>query len=249
MRDKLKNMRTVLFFLLFVSFSLLSKGQVNRYSKPAESTFRNTYVSPDYDLLFKLGTMAKQRKMETQRLIQKTVNLYHSYPNYPQKIGEGWHNTICLSKKNDYLKETKTYVNFNNEVTMVDMKTEIISDLKEQIINGKSQVGNITVLFLKDIWLYNKNYKNKTSQEQNIITDYNHLIGRKAKIKDDFHQMLDIIVLRTQPNPNSAPVYKFSKSDLSERLQILEDKDKGYYIKVKFRDRIGYISYKLLNIE
>lgn len=45
-------MRLVLFFLLFVSFSFLSNGQVNRYSKPAESTFENTYVSPDYNLLF-----------------------------------------------------------------------------------------------------------------------------------------------------------------------------------------------------
>lgn len=50
-------MRTFLFFLLFfVLGTFSSMAQVNQYDTPAEVTFKNTYVPPNYMLLYLLST-------------------------------------------------------------------------------------------------------------------------------------------------------------------------------------------------
>ena len=232
--------------------SFSSIAQVNRYSTPAEATYDNTYASPNYDALFQLGAMAKQRKMEIRGLIQKTINVYNSYPHYPQKMREGWHQTVCLCPEDNILMETKTYVNFNNEVTKIDLGTQIISDIKEKIVNGKSQVGEVTVYFLEDIWQYNKNYEvgqraKVGAHKQNIYMNNRYGVGDFVKIKSDYFNMLDLIVLRSQPNPNSAIVYNFQKSDLIERIRILERGE--FFVKVQLRDHVGYITRGFLEIE
>ena len=149
-------MRAILFFLLFVSFSILSKGQVNRYSKPAESTFGNTYVSPDYNLLLELGAMAKQRKSQIESLIQKSEKIYKSYPKYPSVIQKGWHEIVIIGEDKDFIIEAKCYVNSNSEIEIINIKDETWKGYKEKIMNGKSRVGSTTVYFFEDIWLYNK---------------------------------------------------------------------------------------------
>ncbi len=149
-------MRVFLFLLLFVSFSILSKGQVNRYSKPAESTFKNTYVSPDYNLLFELGAIAKQRKTQIESLIQESERLYKSYPSYPPIIQKGWHDIIIIGKDKDFIIEAKCYVNSNSEIEIININDETLKGYKEKIMNGKSTAGSTTVYFLEDIWLYNK---------------------------------------------------------------------------------------------
>ena len=241
-----------LFLLLSLVCSFSSIAQVNRYDSPAEATYDNTYVSPNYDALLLLGAMSKQRKMEIMGLIRKTINVYNSYPHYPRKMREGWHQTVCLSPEDDFLMETRTYVNFNNEVTKIDFKTQIISDIKEKIVNGKSQVGGITVYFLEDIWQYNKNYEigqraKVETQKQNTYMNNQYRVGDFVKIKSDYFTMLNLIALRSQPNPNSAIVYNFQKSDLIERIRILENGE--LFVKVQLRDHIGYITRRFLEIE
>lgn len=72
-------------------------------------------------------------------------------------------------------------------------------------------------------------------------------VGDFVKIKSDYFNMLDLIVLRSQPNPNSAIVYNFQKSDLIERIRILERGE--FFVKVQLRDHVGYITRGFLEIE
>ncbi|WP_455643273.1 hypothetical protein [Parabacteroides sp.] len=149
-------MRLVLFFLLFVSFSFLSNGQVNRYSKPAESTFENTYVSPDYNLLFELGTIAKQRELKIKKTIQEFEELYKSYPKYPSIISNGWHDIIIISDDKTSITKAEGSVNFNNEIEMIKIDGELLKGYKEKIENGKFKFRSVTVYFFEDIWICNK---------------------------------------------------------------------------------------------
>ncbi len=250
-RKKYLEMKT-LFLLLFLVLGFSSIAQVNRYSSPAEATNDNTYASPNYDALLQLGAMAKQRKMEIRGLIQKAIKVYNSYPHYPQKMREGWHQTVCLCPEDDILMETKTYVNFNNEVTKIDLETQIISDIKEKIVNGKSQVGDVIVYFLEDIWQYNKNYEigqrtKVETQKQNTYMNNRYGVGDFVKIKSDYFSMLELMVLRSQPNPNSTIVYKLQKSDLTEGIQILEEGE--FFMKVQLRNHKGYITRGFLEIK
>lgn len=155
-----KSMKTVLFILLFFIMSIsFSMAQVNRYDTPAESTYGNTYVSPDYSLLFELGNVAKQRKSQIESLIQKAKELYDSYPKYPSVIEQGWHKTVSVFEDDCFIMETESYVNFNNEIEKINVNNNILIGFKDKIVKGKSKVGTVTVYFFEDIWSYNKNMK------------------------------------------------------------------------------------------
>lgn len=135
-----------------------SMAQVGRYDSPANSTFGNTYVSPNYDALLQLGTIAKQRQIKIQELIKRTITTYNSYPRYPQKIKEGWHQAVCLCQEENLLMEVEAYVNVNNEITTIDLGTQTAKDIKIKIVNGKAELDGLVFYFLEDIWQYNKDY-------------------------------------------------------------------------------------------
>lgn len=142
--------------LLFCALTFPSVAQVNRYSKPAESTLGNTYVSPDYNLLFELGAIAKQRKAQIESMIQKAEDLYRSYPYYPSVIQKGWHDIVIIGEDKDWIIKAKAYVNSNSEVIIISANGETLTECKEKIINGKSKVSSTILYFFEDIWLYNK---------------------------------------------------------------------------------------------
>ena len=54
--------------------------------------------------------------------------------------------------------------------------------------------------------------------------------------------MIDLLVLRSQPDLNSSIVYKLQESDLPELILIIEKREGAHFIKVKVREYIGYIS-------
>ncbi len=117
---------------------------------PADPAYGNTYISPNYNTLFQLGVMAKQRKqreMKIRELIQKSINLYNSYPHYPQKIEDGWHQAICLCPEDNLLLEIDAYVNDNNEITTIDFGSQTASDIKLKIIDGKAEAEGFDVYF------------------------------------------------------------------------------------------------------
>lgn len=236
-----------LFLFLFLVYSTFSMAQVNRYDTPAQAIYGNTYVSLNYDALLQLGALAKQKRMKIRELIQKSLSTYNSYPRYPNKIKEGWHQAIWLCQNEDLLVEVKAYVNNNNEITAVDFGTQSISDIEIKIVNGRAQTGDYYFYFFEDIWQYNKDYEAKQAQgverqRANINTNLS-AIGF-AKIKSDYFKMLDILVLRSMPNPNSFILYRLQKSDLTERIQVIEDGE--FYVKVNLKGHIGYISRTFL---
>ncbi len=83
------------------------------YGQPAESNYRNTYVSPDWDLLIR-AAQAKQ-EYERQRALskmQQTVNRYLSFSSYPRTIRNGWHNAVVM----------------DNYSTCVDLKVYVVDN-------------------------------------------------------------------------------------------------------------------------
>ena len=229
------DMRVQLLLLSLCAFSSFSIAQVNHYDMPADPAYGNTYISPNYNTLFQLGVMAKQRKqreMKIRELIQKSINLYNSYPHYPQKIEDGWHQAICLCPEDNLLLEIDTYVNDNNEITTIDFGSQTASDIKLKIIDGKAEAEGFDVYFFDDIWRYNKNY----DKTEKVST------GGFVKIKSEYYNMIDLLVLRSQPDLNSSIVYKLQESDLPELILIIEKREGAHFIKVKVREYIGYIS-------
>jgi len=55
-------MKIVFFLLLLFVVNSSMNAQINRYDNPTESTYNNTYVSPDYDNIIKMGSIIKQRR-------------------------------------------------------------------------------------------------------------------------------------------------------------------------------------------
>lgn len=87
-----------------------------RYPQPARYNPQDTYVSPDWDLLFQ-AAMAK-REFQRQKVLanmQQTVNQYNSFHKYPQTIENGWHNVVIMDNYS-YCGNDKVFVN-DNKIT------------------------------------------------------------------------------------------------------------------------------------
>ncbi|MBE6300852.1 MAG: hypothetical protein E7085_03200 [Parabacteroides distasonis] len=149
-------MKIVFFLLLLFVVNSSMNAQINRYDNPTESTYNNTYVSPDYDNIIKMGSIIKQRREKIKSLINKIRVIYESYPIYPDKIDRGWHNAYYVCEKDNMFIEIRTYVNDNNEITAIDFEGDKISNVKEKIVKGRSVKDGSIIYLIEDIWLYNK---------------------------------------------------------------------------------------------
>lgn len=67
-------MKKVVFLSLFILFSLSGFAQVNRYDRPAQSTYQNTYVSPDFNLLMKVLNDKQAAYDQNKNYIDALIN-------------------------------------------------------------------------------------------------------------------------------------------------------------------------------
>lgn len=137
-----------------------SFAQVNRYDGAIDYEYQSTYQSLDMDFLInmvKMNREMKEAQKRTQHLIDEVQSIYNSYPKYPNKITDGWHEVVQIntSPKRAYL--IKAYTK-NNNIVKVYVNNEII-DINRNlpVINGKSATLDFTLYFLEDIKAYNMN--------------------------------------------------------------------------------------------
>jgi len=94
-------MRTlVLLLLVSLCFNAID-AQINQYDMPAQATFINTYVSPNYDMLYLMGKAMKEKKekekydyfvdLAYKYASQKDAINFIQYSNYA--LQTGWYNS------------------------------------------------------------------------------------------------------------------------------------------------------------
>ena len=153
----MKNYLLAIVMLIGVTNSF---AQVNRYDRAIDYEYQSTYQSLDMDFLINMAKMnraMKEAQKRTQNLIDEVQSIYNSYPKYPNKIKDGWHEVVQIntSPKRAYLIKAYT---MNNNIVKVYVNNEIIDlDRKMQVINGKSTTLDFTLYFLEDIKAYNMN--------------------------------------------------------------------------------------------
>lgn len=135
----------ITFSLLFVS--TFSFGQVNQYSKPADASFKNTYVPLNFDGLYKLADQAAENNRRNEQKIQSQISqiksFYDSVSVFPDRINNGWHNAIWTNNY-DYCEVHKVFVD-NNKVTQLVMEdSKHIKIISSNVINKAKTLIHIS---------------------------------------------------------------------------------------------------------
>ena len=137
-----------------------SFAQVNRYHRAIDYEYQSTYQSLDMDLLInmvRINREMKEAQKRTQHLIDEVQSIYKSYPKYPNKIIDGWHEVVQINTSPKRVYLIKAYT-MNNNIVKVYVNNDII-DINGilPVINGKSTTLDFTLYFLEDIKAYNMN--------------------------------------------------------------------------------------------
>lgn len=91
---------TFLVFLLFIS--KLVCAQVNRYDRPAAATFKNTYVSPDFNLIMKVLN-------DKQAAYDQNRNYIDALINWIYELKSQTNETQFISSMDSYYKKLRSF--------------------------------------------------------------------------------------------------------------------------------------------
>ena len=152
-------------------FPLILIAQVNRYMKPAKSTFQDTYVSPDYGLLLDIATEIRKKediikKNSDKDFIKEWLSFYQSCVAYPQSISDGWHNVYIIHFENETIINTEMYVS-SNKVIAIRTQDEVIPIDNIPIKNGCCKIPTSSAYFYDEIKRTNQQKGNNLLQSPN----------------------------------------------------------------------------------
>jgi tetratricopeptide (TPR) repeat protein len=126
---------------LFLSYACLiivtnTFCQVNRYDKPADANFNNTYVSPDYDAILKVGLEKQAHYDRNKKQIDNLINWIFELKLKTDE--KQFHNALDL-----YYKKLRSYD--GKDLSLLDNEIRNIEfGIKEEIdsYNTRSKEAN-----------------------------------------------------------------------------------------------------------
>jgi len=199
-------------------------GQVNRYDKPANATFRNTYVSPDFNLMLKV-LESKQAKYDQNN--QYLIELKNWVLDLRSKTND---NTLIMALNSNYNKLKKLEKQDLSEATIQLQSIEF--DIKEAIL-AYNKRGEVKTIKQEDTGNNNSEANNADRIYQKAITYAND--GNLEEALKSFSQVIQLVQDHPDPYSSRGAVYyqmgntEQALRDFTKALQLNPDHISSLY--------------------
>lgn len=199
---------TFLVFLLFIG--KLAFAQVNRYDRPATATFKNTYVSPDFNLMMKVLN-------DKQAAYDQNKNYIDALINWIYELKSQANETQFISSMDSYYKKLRSFDGedlsvMSNQIRAVEL------GIKEEIdkYNTRAKEANNPSKYW-EAGIENMKNEEFTSAIQNF--------SKVIQLSPDFEGGYFYRGYAYAQNNN----YYAAITDLSKYIEMSPNDPKGYY--------------------